>query len=156
MTARGLATVAIVLAWDVVLSQSTGIQRAMWLQGCWELSTPARSVEEIWTTPKGGSMMGVSRTIRDGMLAEYELIVLREQGEQLAYVAHPSGQAQATFLSTRVTSSELVFENPAHDFPQQIGYRLNGDALLAWISGSQNGKSRRAEFPYKRAKCSAG
>ena len=58
------------------------------------------------------------------------MIVLREQGEQLAYVAHPSGQASATFLSTRVTSSELVFENPAHDFPQQIGYRLNGDALL--------------------------
>ena len=120
------------------------------------MSTPAQSVEEIWTTPKGGSMMGVSRTIRDGKLAEYELIVLREQGEQLAYVAHPSGQTPATFLSTRVTSSELVFENPAHDFPQQIGYRLKGDALLAWISGSQNGKSRRAEFPYKRAKCSAG
>ena len=140
-----------VVACDVVLSQSTGIQGAMWLQGCWELSTPARSVEEIWTAPKGGGMMGVSRTIRDGKLAEYELIVLREQGEQLAYVAHPSGQAPATFLSTRVTSSELVFENPAHDFPQQIGYRLKGDALLAWTSGSQNGKSRRREFRTPRS-----
>jgi hypothetical protein len=52
-----------------------------------------------------------------------------------------------------VTEFELLFENPSHDFPQQIGYRLNGDALLAWISGSRNGQTRRLEFPYKRVKC---
>ncbi len=155
MSLQRLVAIVIVLACGVLSAQSTGIQRAKWLQGCWELSTPARDVEEIWTRPKGGSMIGVSRTIRDGKLTEYEMIVLREQGDQLAYVAHPSGQAPATFLSTRVAATELVFENPAHDFPQQIGYRLDGDTLLAWISGSQNGKTRRAEFPYKRVRCDA-
>ncbi len=59
-------------------------------------------VEEILDAAKGGSMIGVSRTIRDGKTTAYEMIVLREQGDQLAYVAHPSGQAPATFLSTRV------------------------------------------------------
>jgi hypothetical protein len=147
------AAIIVVVASGVLLSQSAGIDRAKWLQGCWELSAPNRTVEESWTLPKGGSMIGVSRTIRDGKLAEYELIVLREQGAQLAYVAHPSGQPPATFLSTRVTDAELVFENPAHDFPQQIGYRLDGNALLAWISGSRNGQPRRVEFPYKRVKC---
>jgi hypothetical protein len=89
-------------------------------------------------------------------LAEYELIVLREQGAQLAYVAHPSGQKPATFLSTTVTESELVFENPTHDFPQQIGYRLRGESLLAWISGDKNGQAGRAEFAYHRVKCTGG
>ena len=153
MSVPRLVPIVIVLAGGLLPAQSMGIQRAAWLQGCWELSTPGRDVEEIWTRPKGGSMIGVSRTIRDGKLTEYELIVLREQGDHLAYVAHPSGQTPATFLSTRVTATELVFDNPAHDFPQQIGYRLDGDGLLAWISGPQNGKTRRAEFPYKRAKC---
>ena len=153
MSPRVAAAVVVMLATDVLVSQSTGIERAKWLQGCWELSAPNRIVEEMWTLPKGGSLIGVSRTIRDGKLAEYELIVLREQGAQLAYVAHPSGQPQATFLSTRVTESELVFENLAHDFPQQVGYRLNGHALLAWISGSRDGQTRRLEFPYKRVKC---
>ena len=98
-------------------------------------------------------MIGVSRTIRDGKLTSYETIVLREDGDRLAYEAHPSGQSATTFLSTRITASELVFENPSHDFPQQVGYRRDGDSLLAWISGTRNGESRRIEFPYQRARC---
>jgi Domain of unknown function (DUF6265) len=131
----------------------TGIQRAAWLQGCWESTTPTRSVEESWTTARGGSMIGVGRTIRDGKMIAYEMIVLREQGDRLAYEAHPSGQPAATFFSTRISASELVFENPAHDFPQEVGYRRDGDSLLAWIRGTQNGKERRVEFPYTRARC---
>ena len=155
MSARTLAILACALACEATTAQSAGIQRAAWLQGCWEFSTPGRSVEEIWMAPKGGSMIGVSRTIRDGKLTEYELVVLREDGDRLAYHAHPSGQPAATFRSTRVTASELVFEDPSHDFPQQVGYRIDGDALLAWVSGSRNGKTQRIEFPYKRAKCAA-
>lgn len=132
-----------------------GIQRAAWLQGCWELVSPTRTVEEFWMTAKGGSMIGVSRTIRDGKTAAYEMIVLREERERLAYEAHPSGQTPATFLSTRISGSELVFENPAHDFPQEVGYRIEADGLVAWIRGTQNGNDRRIEFPYKRARCGA-
>ena len=98
-------------------------------------------------------MIGVGRTIRDGKMTAYEMIVLREQGDRLAYEAHPSGQPSATFLSTRISASELVFENPAHDFPQEVGYRLDGDKLLGWIRGTRNGKERRIEFPYTRARC---
>ncbi len=129
------------------------IDSAAWLQGCWELTDRNRTVEEIWTTPKGGSMIGVSRTIRDGKLTEYETIVLREQGDRLAYIAHPSGQSTATFLSTQVTDRELLFENRTHDFPQQIGYTRKAGTLLAWVSGTANGKTRRIEFPYLRVKC---
>ena len=86
-------------------------------------------------------MIGVGRTIRDGKTTAYEMIVLREQGDQLAYEAHPSGQAPTTFVSTRISASELVFENPAHDFPQEVGYRRDGNRLFAWIRGAQNGKS---------------
>ena len=61
-------------------------------------------------------MIGVGRTIRDGKMTAYEMIVLREQGDRLAYEAHPSGQASTTFLSTRISASELVFESPAQIF----------------------------------------
>ena len=129
------------------------IDSAAWLQGCWELKADNRTVEEIWTPPKGGSMIGVSRTIRDGKLTQYEMVVLREQGDKLAFVAHPSGQSPATFLSTQVSDRELLFENPAHDFPQQVGYRRDTRRLLAWISGIVNGKPRRTEFQYARVPC---
>ena len=133
----------------------TGVHRAAWLQGCWEATTATQTVKESWTAPEAGAMIGVSRTIQNGKMTAYEFIVLREEGERLAYVAHPSGQLPATFLSTSVSGSELIFENPAHDFPQQIGYRIEADALHAWIRGTQKGRSRRIDFPYRRVRCVA-
>jgi hypothetical protein len=53
---------------------------------------------------------------------EYELVVIREQGEKLAYEAHPSGQPSAVFLSDTVSDSAVVFHNPRHDFPKRVGY----------------------------------
>ena len=44
------------------------IDRVAWLQGCWELSSGNRVVEEQWTRPRGGIMLGVGRTTRDGRL----------------------------------------------------------------------------------------
>jgi hypothetical protein len=46
-----------------------------------------------------------------------------------------------------------VFENPQHDFPQRVGYRRDGDTMLAWVEGMASGKPRRVEFPYRRVAC---
>ena len=130
------------------------IQRLLWLGGCWEAVSSERAVEEHWMAPRGRSMVGVGRTVQGDTLVEFELVVIREQGDQLAYEAHPSGQPSAVFLSRTLTDSSVVFENLQHDFPQRIGYQRNGpNALLAWIEGSQQGKVRRIEFPYRRATC---
>jgi hypothetical protein len=96
----------------------------------------------------------MGRTVRDGRLVEYELVVIRKEGDALAYEAHPSGQKSAVFLARTVTETTVVFENPQHDFPQRVGYeRTGGDALLAWIEGTSRGQSRRVEFPYRRVAC---
>ena len=154
MRARHLiAAVAVLMCQPLFGQTAAGIERAAWLQGCWEVSAGDRTVEEIRTRPRAGSMLGVSRTVQNGKLTAYETVVLLEQGDRLAYTAHPSGQPAATFLSTTVTTSRVVFENSTHDFPQQIGYEVKGDALLAWIAGTSNGKPRRIEFPYKRVGC---
>jgi len=156
MSGRAAVVLMLVLGGQTGAAQKpAGIERAAWLQGCWELVSPTRTVEEFWMTARGGSMIGVSRTIRDGKTTAYEMVVLREERERLVYEAHPSGQTPATFLSTRISGSELVFENPTHDFPQEVGYRIEGDGLVAWIRGTQNGNDRRIEFPYKRARCGA-
>jgi hypothetical protein len=129
------------------------IQRLAWLQGCWETSSTARTVEEQWTAPRGRSMVGLSRTVRGGELVAYELVVIRERGDRLVYIAHPSGQPSAEFLSTSLSEGSAVFENPGHDFPQRIGYRRRGESLQAWIEGTKDGQARRVEFPCRRAAC---
>jgi hypothetical protein len=137
--------------------QATGIKRVAWLTGCWEIDSSIRIVEEQWSAPRGGSMMGMSRTIKGDSLVTYELVVIREQGGQLAYEAHPAGQATAVFLSRTITDSTIVFENLQHDFPQRIGYELGGaDSLTAWIEGPHQGRQRRIGYVFRRATCPGG
>ena len=51
--------------------RADGIERLAWLQGCWEMVSPQRIVEEQWMSPRGGSMLGMSRTVRGDALVEY-------------------------------------------------------------------------------------
>lgn len=125
-----------------------------WLAGCWEFSRNGRHVVEQWSRAEGGTLVGVSRTVAGGKTVEYEFLLIRENAGALDYVAKPSRQAEATFRSMRVSGDEVVFENPAHDFPQRIAYQRKADgSVLAAIEGSVNGQPRRIEFPYVRAPC---
>lgn len=125
-----------------------------WLQGCWIAALPQRLIEEHWTAPRGGAMIGVSRTVRGDSLAGYELIILRQRDSTLEYEAHPSGQPVATFTARSATETGVVFENPMHDFPQRVGYRrVGGDSLVAYVEGPMGGRVRKLEFLYARARC---
>jgi hypothetical protein len=134
--------------------QGLTVERVGWLQGCWQSAAPPRIVEEQWMAPRAKSMIGMGRTVRGERLVEYESMLIREQGGQLAYEAHPSGQPGAVFLARTATDAEVVFENLKHDFPQRVGYRRKGrDVLVGWIEGTSNGQPRRVEFPYRRVGC---
>jgi hypothetical protein len=129
------------------------IDRVAWLHGCWQTTGTPNVVEEQWMAPRGGTMIGMGRTVRDGKTTEYELVVLKEQDGRLAYEAHPSGQAPAVFLSREITDSSVVFENAQHDFPQRVGYRRSESGLAAWIEGTVKGQMRHIDFNYARVAC---
>ena len=129
------------------------IDRVAWLHGCWQTSGGPAVVEEQWMAPRGGTMIGMGRTVRDTRTTEYELVVLKEQDGRLAYEAHPSGQSSAVFLSREITDTSVVFENTEHDFPQRVGYRRSESGLAAWIEGTLKGQTRRVDFNYTRVPC---
>jgi len=145
--------IALCVALQAAATSQSRVEQVAWLAGCWEHSTAQRTVEEQWMAPRGHTMLSAGRTTSGDRLVEYEMVLIREQGGQLAYESHPSGQPSAVFLSRTVTEKEVVFENFQHDFPQRIGYRRDGDSLHAWIEGPRNGQTRRVEFPYKRVAC---
>ncbi len=132
---------------------SSGVNEITWLTGCWESQSGDRIVEEQWTAPRGGSMLGVGRTVKGTALVEYEFVAIRERDNRLVYIAHPSGQPSAEFISTSISADSVVFENPQHDFPQRIGYQRTRDGLDAWIDGRHDGRSQRVEFHYRRGAC---
>jgi len=108
----------------------------------------------MWMPPEGGLMLGASRTTVDGKVREYEHLRLSLEAGVLVYTAMPSGQAEASFRSEEVTDSSFTVANPAHDFPQRIGYRREGaDSLIAWIEGPRKSGTQRIEYPMKRVDC---
>ena len=144
----------------IVVSMAGALQPAApaikdvgWIAGCWETTRNGRHVVESWTSAEGGTILGVSRTVSNGRTSEWEFLIIREGAKSLEYVAKPSRQPEATFSATSVSATEVVFENPAHDFPKKIIYKRDGDALVASIEGPMNGQTRRIDFAYKKAVC---
>jgi hypothetical protein len=115
------------------------------------------TVDEQWMAPAGGAMLGMSRTVVGGRLREYESLRIQAVGDTLVYAASPSGQQPTEFRSSLVRPGEVVFENPAHDFPQRIRYRLSAPTVLvATIEGDRAGRRRPVVFSYSRVPCPDG
>ena len=133
-----------------------GVTTPHWLTGCWEMSAGNLVVAEHWMAVLGGAMLGMSRTVRGDQLAGYELLLLREEESGWVYEAHPSGQPAASFRSSTVTDTSIVFSNPAHDFPQTIAYfKIRSDSLIATIAGEQGDQFSQIEFRYRSVACPA-
>lgn len=123
-----------------------------WLAGTWTLERGGRETTEHWEPLRGGTMIGLSRTVARERTVEYEFLLLRAEADgTVNYVARPSGQKETAFRLVRASATEAVFENPGHDFPRRISYTLQPDGgLVAAIEGTRNGQARRVEFPYVR------
>jgi hypothetical protein len=123
-----------------------------WLAGCWSLTRSDSVTEEQWMKPAGGTMLGMSRTVRGAKTTEFEFLQIRSVDGKLSYVAKPSGQPEATFPAKTISASEAIFENPSHDFPQRIIYRQTGAGVTARIEGTMNGKERGMDFAFERCR----
>jgi hypothetical protein len=99
-------------------------------------------------------MLGMGRTIREGELDDYELMIIRAKDGRVDYEAHPMMQPTAVFTATVVSDTLLQFENPRHDFPRLIAYQRRGtDSLVARIAAGPAGGDRQILFTYRRMPC---
>ncbi len=89
-------------------------------------------------------MIGMGRTVVGDKTAEFEFLRIEQRGDDIYYVANPNARCpQTDFKLTRLSGQEVVFENPAHDYPKRIMYRKNSDgSLLASIDGGEGSKSQ--------------
>ena len=53
-------------------------------------------IEERWSVPAAGSMIGTSRTMKDGKTVFFEVLRLDSRGEHIAYIAAPAGRFPPT------------------------------------------------------------
>lgn len=146
---------ALILGTGAAAGQKTGVDQLDWMSGCWSSEDGKQQVDECWMKPAGQSMLGTSRTIAGGKTVFTEYVQIREANGEIAYVVSLGLSARpVSFRLIRISATEVVFENPTHDFPQRIIYRRDSaDALFARIEGKEKGVDKGIDFRYKRAKC---
>lgn len=120
-----------------------------WLCGTWVSETEGRVLEEIWSQPRGNTLIGMNRTVRGGEMVFFEHLRIEARADGIYYVAHPSGQRETEFLLTERDEDRATFEAPEHDFPQRIEYWRTHSSLHARISGTQNGERRSNEWQWQ-------
>lgn len=136
-------------------SQAASVSDLGWLAGCWASVGAEAGSGEQWMPPAGGTLLGTSRTVRNGRTVAHEFMQIREiEPGKIAFIANPSGQSETTFPLAKAGEREVVFENPQHDFPQRVIYKLDGEGVLrASIEGLSKGQVKTIEFPMKKVDC---
>ena len=161
---RMMFSVLLLLALVVVsLAQQSGEKTAQkkasledlaWLTGCWEGRQGEAIVEEIWSKPGGGSMIGLGRTVKGAKTTSFEFMQFREENGSLVFMPQPQGGTRVSFPLKDSFGGKLTFENKEHDFPQRVIYERKGPGLLlAAIEGTYKGKEEREEFQMRKVRC---
>ena len=138
------------------------IEDFAWLEGIWKGKMGADDVEETWSAPKNGSMMGMFRWFRDGKLRIMEMITVAAfDGKITMKLKHfnptlHSFEAQnetTDFTLLSVEMNKAVWTEVKSDGgPQHLVYTRERDALSVRFRRPEGGvPSVRHPFEYKRA-----
>lgn len=150
--AIGAFVFAFVVGAVVAEDDPPSLEALGWMAGHWSLERGDVTMEELWTPPKGGVMLGLHRDVRAGDRAFFEYLRIEQQPEGLVYLASPMGRPPTPFPLVAIEDGKVAFENPDHDYPQRIIYQIRDDGtLLARIEGLRDGKLATSEWTWRRS-----
>ncbi|HRD51436.1 MAG TPA: DUF6265 family protein [Flavobacteriales bacterium] len=130
------------------------------LMGDWTDATtePGAIVHERWSRTDDAfySGLGFVMVDKDTVFIEH-LHLAGDSSGRIAYNVRVPSQNEGdavSFALTLCAGDSMVFENPAHDFPQRIAYALQADGdWIARVSGpGKDGKLRVLRYRFKRVK----
>lgn len=129
------------IAPPVVTRAPATIAQVEWISGVWTGTSGQATVEERWTPAAGGSMIAVSRTLRNSSMLAFEFLCIAERDGSLVYTAMPNGRTPPThFMLTSLTADAATFENPSHDYPKMIRYAKKPDGSLETTIAGEGGQ----------------
>lgn len=133
--ARTCFLILLTLAAPAAAQTPPPMEALRFISGCWQASPDPRGtvLEEIWTTPSANLMLAMTRYLRDGSAVMFEFSRIERSDTAITLTPYPRGTPSVSFRLVGNVEGEAVFENPAHDFPQRIRYRRDGDGLVARI-----------------------
>lgn len=132
------------------------VTRFHWLNGSWAMKEGEGTVTEQWTPINDSLLQGSSDFIKGDSVIPFETIRMFSRGNEFFYEATPAGQNKEQPVEFKLTSfsdSGFIAENPQHDFPKRITYRLvNKDSIHAFVDGGSAMPEKKSDFYYSRKK----
>lgn len=128
-----------------------------WIEGRWKGECNGEPIEEHWSAPDGGSIMGMFRWIRDCKIRFFELFTVEQEGGGLALRIkhfHPGLKGwegkdeSATFDLVDQRDGEAVWLRRGEKKPALLIYRRSGSRINAWFQdpGSPPADDDRFEY----------
>lgn len=150
-----LAVTALPAPWPATSAAQPAPGLPVWLAGCWAGGDGAERFHERWSAPDDRALVGVGYTVKGGRMTAFDYFRVVVRDGHAVYIAQPGGAPPTEFVAASATSTEVVFENLAHDYPKRIGYqRVDAAHLTAWVDGgTAPGAGPRVTFAMQRAGC---
>lgn len=149
---KSVICLAVVMTFANASQCQTMLQKIGWLEGDWCKATNKKTTCEKWELTDENTLSGTSFVVKNGDTTILERLMIQQVGEQLVYLALPSGQSPAAFFLKDTSGGKWTFENAEHDFSQRIIYEkpANDGVLLARIEGMEKGESKTFAFDWKK------
>jgi hypothetical protein len=156
MTGRALFTIVLLVKFvsgvgSHSVATGSALSRLSWMAGSWASDSAGVHVEEHWTGPSGGMMLGMHRDLKNGRAVSFEFLRIEGDSTGIRYLAQPRGRPAFPFPMKSIGDGSVMFENKDHDYPQRILYWLDKDgALHARTEGVIKGKLESEEWRWTR------
>jgi len=132
------------------------VGRFSWLNGSWAMKDAEGVVTEQWKYINDSLMEGSSDFIKGDSVIPFETIKIFRRDTAFYYEAKAAGQNNEQPVEFKLSSfsdSGFVAENPQHDFPKRITYRLvSKDSIHAFVDGGPAMPDKKSDFYYSRRK----
>lgn len=141
---------------EITSTKYEAVENANWLIGRWENNSAEGNLSEFWAKANDSTLLGESYFVIKNDTVFGEKVELMQRGNDFIFearVAKQNDEKPVPFKLTKSSENELVWENPAHDFPNKIVYqKVGNDSLVAEIFGTKDGKAKNEVFKMKKVK----
>lgn len=132
-----------------------------WFQGDWHGEKDGNTFDESWSTPDGGTIMGMFRWLKNGSLHFYEFMAVEPEDNTLVFrikhlnrglVSWEEKDQATNFYLERLEPRHVVFAGRVGDHISRLIYDMEDENTLTVTLETtyDDGRKSRLEFPYKR------
>lgn len=119
-----------------------------WLAGNWQMQDGAAWADEMWTSAKGGIMLGIARRGFGPDIETWGMLRIARKADGAVVLAlQPRGAGAATEYPMVLASAETIeFANPSAPYPQRIRLWREGQLLMSETSRIDGSEAERMNF----------